>query len=116
MAEATEHVARPEGETTLPWLNHTVWGMAGTRFLSDLGHEAQSTILPTFMTSIHAGARGQALQCDGLFSAWIAATVPARSANDPIYLDHTAKTPLLPEVVEAMLAPRATRAKKAHRP
>ena len=35
-----------------PWLNRTVWGMAGTSFLSDLGHEAQSTILPTFMAAL----------------------------------------------------------------
>lgn len=34
------------------WLNRTVWGMAGTSFLSDLGHEAQSTILPTFMGAL----------------------------------------------------------------
>lgn len=34
------------------WLNRTVWGMAGTSFLSDLGHEAQSTILPTFMAAL----------------------------------------------------------------
>lgn len=31
------------------WLNRTVWGMALTSLLSDMGHEAQSTILPTFM-------------------------------------------------------------------
>ncbi len=31
------------------WLNRTVWGMALTSFLSDLGHEAQSTLLPGFM-------------------------------------------------------------------
>jgi MFS family permease len=35
-----------------PWLNRTIWGMAGTSFLSDLGHEAQSTILPTFMSAL----------------------------------------------------------------
>ncbi len=35
-----------------PWLNRTVWGMACTSFLSDLGHEAQSTILPTFMAAL----------------------------------------------------------------
>ena len=35
-----------------PWLNRTVWGMAGTSFLSDVGHEAQSTILPTFMGAL----------------------------------------------------------------
>lgn len=34
------------------WLNRTVWGMAGTSFLSDLGHEAQSTILPTLMGAL----------------------------------------------------------------
>lgn len=34
------------------WLNRTVWGMAGTSFLSDVGHEAQSTILPTFMAAL----------------------------------------------------------------
>lgn len=35
-----------------PWLNRTVWGMAATSLLSDLGHEAQSTILPTFMAAL----------------------------------------------------------------
>lgn len=34
------------------WLNRTVWGMAGTSFLSDLGHEAQSTLLPSFMATL----------------------------------------------------------------
>jgi MFS family permease len=42
----------PPGESGPPWLNRTVWGMAGTSFLSDLGHEAQSTILPTFMGAL----------------------------------------------------------------
>jgi len=40
-------------ETTQPkWLNATVWGMAITSFLSDLGHEAQSTLLPGFMAAL----------------------------------------------------------------
>ncbi len=50
---------KPDSETSLvsaakspPWLNRTVWGMACTSFLSDLGHEAQSTILPTFMAAL----------------------------------------------------------------
>ncbi len=34
------------------WLNRTVWGMAVTSFLSDLGHEAQSTLLPGFMAAL----------------------------------------------------------------
>jgi MFS family permease len=34
------------------WLNSTVWGMAITSFLSDLGHEAQSTLLPGFMAAL----------------------------------------------------------------
>ena len=34
------------------WLNRTVWGMAATSFLSDLGHEAQSTLLPGFMAAL----------------------------------------------------------------
>jgi MFS family permease len=34
------------------WLGRTVWGMAFTSLLSDLGHEAQSTILPTFMAAL----------------------------------------------------------------
>ena len=34
------------------WLNRTVWGMAITSFLSDLGHEAQSTLLPGFMAAL----------------------------------------------------------------
>jgi len=45
--------AQPESpDQPPPWLNRTVWGMAGTSFLSDLGHEAQSTILPTFMAAL----------------------------------------------------------------
>jgi MFS family permease len=43
-------------ESTLPkngaWLTATVWGMAITSFLSDLGHEAQSTLLPSFMAAL----------------------------------------------------------------
>jgi MFS family permease len=39
-------------EKAPPWLNRTVWGMAATSFLSDLGHEAQSTILPTFLAGL----------------------------------------------------------------
>jgi MFS family permease len=34
------------------WLTATVWGMAITSFLSDLGHEAQSTLLPSFMAAL----------------------------------------------------------------
>ena len=34
------------------WLNRTVWGMAFTSFLSDLGHEAQSTLLPGFLAAL----------------------------------------------------------------
>jgi hypothetical protein len=34
------------------WLNHTVWGLALTSFFSDLGHEAQSTLLPTFLAAL----------------------------------------------------------------
>lgn len=41
-------MAEPESR----WLNRTVWGMAFTSFLSDLGHEAQSTLLPSFMASL----------------------------------------------------------------
>lgn len=52
MVEPTADAQTPEDQTAPPWLNHTVWGMAGTSFLSDLGHEAQSTILPTFMASL----------------------------------------------------------------
>jgi MFS family permease len=29
-----------------------IWGVTGTSFLSDLGHEAQSTLLPTFMAAL----------------------------------------------------------------
>lgn len=39
-------------KTKVPWLNRTVWGMAITSFLSDLGHEAQSTLLPGFMAAL----------------------------------------------------------------
>ena len=34
------------------WLNRTVWGMAWTSFLSDLGHEAMSTLLPAFLAAL----------------------------------------------------------------
>lgn len=34
------------------WLNGTVWGMALTSFFSDLGHEAQSTLLPSFLAAL----------------------------------------------------------------
>jgi len=37
---------------TPTWLNRTVWGMALTSFFSDLGHEAQSTLLPTFLAAL----------------------------------------------------------------
>ena len=40
------------GTGTRGWLNRTVWGMALTSFLSDLGHEAQSTLLPGFMAAL----------------------------------------------------------------
>jgi MFS family permease len=42
----------PETNDQAPWLNRTVWGMAITSFLSDLGHEAQSTLLPGFMAAL----------------------------------------------------------------
>ena len=42
----------PERSASAPWLNRTVWGMAATSFLSDLGHEAQSTLLPGFMAAL----------------------------------------------------------------
>jgi MFS family permease len=45
MAEASE--PKPER-----WLNRTVWGMALTSFFSDLGHEAQSTLLPSFLAAL----------------------------------------------------------------
>ena len=35
-----------------PWLTRMIWGVTGTSFLSDLGHEAQSTLLPTFMAAL----------------------------------------------------------------
>ena len=45
---------RPGGQEApgAAWLNRTVWGMAATSFLSDLGHEAQSTLLPGFMAAL----------------------------------------------------------------
>ena len=33
-------------------MNRTVWGLALTSFFSDLGHEAQSTLLPTFLAAL----------------------------------------------------------------
>lgn len=45
--------SEPQSASEQPlWLNRTVWGMAGTSFLSDVGHESQSTILPTFMGAL----------------------------------------------------------------
>lgn len=34
------------------WLSRTVWGMAWTSFLSDLGHEAMSALLPAFLAAL----------------------------------------------------------------
>jgi MFS family permease len=34
------------------WLNRAVWGMAWTSFLSDLGHEAMSALLPSFLAAL----------------------------------------------------------------
>ena len=34
------------------WLSRTVWGMAWTSFLSDLGHEAMSALLPAFLAGL----------------------------------------------------------------
>lgn len=34
------------------WLNRTVWGLAWTSFLSDLGHEGMSTLLPAFLAAL----------------------------------------------------------------
>lgn len=46
------------GETTstTDWLNRNVIGLAINRFLSDFGHEAATSILPLFLTSIGAPA------------------------------------------------------------
>lgn len=52
MNEASPQSKASPSVEALPWLNRTVWGMAVTSFLSDLGHEAQSTILPTFMSAL----------------------------------------------------------------
>jgi MFS family permease len=51
MNKASEASA-PSLAATPSWLNRTIWGMTGTSFLSDLGHEAQSTLLPTFMAGL----------------------------------------------------------------
>jgi MFS-type transporter involved in bile tolerance (Atg22 family) len=40
--------------TGTPWLNRTVGGLAVTSLLSDLGHEAQSTLLPAFLAALGA--------------------------------------------------------------
>lgn len=47
-----EEVAIPARGASAPWLNRTIWGMAATSFLSDAGHEAQSTLLPSFMSAL----------------------------------------------------------------
>ncbi|MDE3032049.1 MAG: MFS transporter [Acidobacteriota bacterium] len=41
-------MSKPEGH----WLNRTVWGLAWTSFLSDLGHEGMSTLLPSFLAAL----------------------------------------------------------------
>lgn len=43
---------RSQNSSQRPWLNRTVWGMALTSFFSDLGHEAQSTLLPSFLAAL----------------------------------------------------------------
>lgn len=40
------------GQENTKWLNRSVWGMALTSFFSDLGHEAQSTLLPSFLAAL----------------------------------------------------------------
>ena len=50
MAAATDPLPAP-GK---PWLNRTVGGLAATSLLSDLGHEAQSTLLPAFLAALGA--------------------------------------------------------------
>jgi MFS family permease len=45
-------VTREPTQPSPPWLNRMVWGMTVTSFLSDLGHEAQSTLLPSFMSAL----------------------------------------------------------------
>ena len=40
--------------TGTPWLNRTVGRLAATSLLSDLGHEAQSTLLPAFLAALGA--------------------------------------------------------------
>lgn len=50
MTAATDPVPAPG----TPWLNRTVGGLAATSLLSDLGHEAQSTLLPAFLAALGA--------------------------------------------------------------
>lgn len=50
MAAATDPGPAPRP----PWLNRTVGGLAATSLLSDLGHEAQSTLLPAFLAALGA--------------------------------------------------------------
>ncbi len=45
-----------ERTSTTDWLNRNVIGLAINRFLSDFGHEAATSILPLFLTSIGAPA------------------------------------------------------------
>jgi MFS family permease len=52
MNEPSSNGSSSPSAATPGWLNRTVWGMAATSFLSDLGHEAQSTLLPTFMSAL----------------------------------------------------------------
>lgn len=52
MSSSSTSPREPPAAVEPPWLSRTVWGMAGTSLLSDLGHEAQSTILPTFMAAL----------------------------------------------------------------
>lgn len=70
-----------------PWLNRTVSGMALTSFFSDLGHEAQSTLLPGFLAVLGCpplalgaieGVADAASSFVKLAAGWISDRLPKR--------------------------------------
>lgn len=58
MFDPTQSAAPPQVQVVQPespgWLNRNILGMGLTSFLSDLGHEAATAILPLFLASIGA--------------------------------------------------------------
>jgi len=87
------------------WLNRTVWGMALTSFFSDLGHEAQSTLLPSFLSALGCpplalgaieGVTDAASSFIKLGAGWISDRLPRRK---PIVIAGYAATGLASGII-----------------